>query len=52
MVTIIASHGARELSKHRVSEWLQMAQERGVGEVFITSIDTKAATVVFLKNLP
>lgn len=42
------THGARELSKYKASEWLQMAQEHGVGEVFVTSIDTEGCS----RNFP
>lgn len=45
------THGARELSKYKVSEWLQMAQERGVGEVFVTSIDTEGCNRYFPNDL-
>ena len=45
------THGARELSKYKVSEWIKMAQERGVGEVFITSIDTEGCNRSFPEEL-
>ena len=45
------THGARELSKYKVSEWIQMAQDHGVGEVFITSIDTEGCNQTFPEDL-
>ena len=45
------THGARELSKFKVSEWIQMAQDNGAGEVHVTSIDSEGTDTTFPEKL-
>ena len=45
------THGARELSKYSVSDWLKTAQDYGVGEIFVTSIDSEGTPKPFPQDL-
>ncbi len=45
------THGARELSNFTVEDWLHQAQDSGVGEVHVTSIDTEGIDDSFPEDL-
>lgn len=41
------THGAREMSRYTLEEWLHVANESGVGELHITSIETEGTESSF-----
>lgn len=45
------THGARELSQYSVSDWIKTAQDYGVGEIFVTSIDSEGTSKEFPHDL-
>ena len=45
------THGARELSNFSLTDWLSQAQDRGVGEVHVTSIDSEGIDEPFPNDL-
>jgi len=45
------THGARELSKIYTEEWIRAAQDNGVGELHVTSIDSEGTNNPFPDDL-
>lgn len=45
------THGARELSRYNLVEWLLIAQDSGIGEVHVTSVDSEGTVDPFPEPL-